>query len=72
MVGFFWAFLVVPSYERFVAWARAGSSEKNQEVLMASIGNVNFMLVSVGETFAPVLAGSVYDSLDFSSTMTGK
>ncbi len=70
LVGFCWAFITVPPYERFVAYATWGCPEVNTEVLMTSVACINFMIVSGAEFIAPVLAGALFDSFGFSWTMT--
>ncbi len=69
-LGCFWALAMVPTFERFIAYATYVYPDIEVETLMSSLGSLIWMMVSAGDFIGPVLAGSLYDACGFSWTMT--
>ena len=68
-VGTFWAIGMVPSYDRFIHYAKCSRPDINPATLMSTIGTLFWMMVSVGELAGPVVAGSILDAYGFPFVM---
>ena len=69
-LALFNAFAFVPSYERFISYAKYTHLKIDGETLAAAVGSLCVMMMPCGELLAPTLAGSLFDALGFQWTMT--
>ncbi len=69
-IGFFNAFALVPSNERFITYATYARPDVDPEALMTAVGSIITLLISCSDFLSPTLAGSLYDALGFQWTMT--
>ncbi len=69
-IGFFWAFAVIPIYDRFTSYATYARTDIDTEVLMGVVGSLLYMMMSTGDFIGPIVAGSLLDAYGFEWTMT--
>ena len=54
-LGVFWAFAMVPTYERFITYATFAHPDVNAETLMTAIGSLMYMMYMLESSLDPSL-----------------
>ncbi len=63
---FFFAFAMVPCYERITAYATYGLPEANNKALMTTVGVFFIVAMTLGDFISASLSGSLSDAFGFS------
>ncbi len=69
-IGIFWAFAMVPCYERFITYATYAQPGVDVESLTSAVGSLIVMMLSTGDLLGPMLAGCIFDVYGFQWAMT--
>ena len=69
-IGFFWAFAVVPIYDRVIIYATYAIPDIDSECLMTVLGSLMWMAMSTGELVGPTLAGTLLEAFGFEWAMS--
>ncbi len=69
-LGFFWAFAMVPIYDRVIVYATYARPDIDSECLMTVLGSLMWMSMSTGELVCPILGGTLLEAFGFSWAMS--